>query len=150
MPYTSTEKRREAQRRYYRRHREKVLAKHEILAKSEKGRADQRERNRRYYNLHKEKILLIKKERQPAQMLRRKEVEAGRHRPETCDICGYKTKRIEFDHCHQRGIFRGWLCGRCNTALGLVSDNPTLLRKLIAYLERTKENMPLQLSISGI
>jgi len=32
-------------------------------------------------------------------------------------------------------FFRGWLCGRCNTALGLVSDNTETLAKMIDYIK---------------
>src|SRR6188768_2686937 len=47
----------------------------------------------------------------------RKEAErvalAGRPRPTVCELCGDEGKTV-FDHCHQRGHFRGWLCDRCN------------------------------------
>jgi hypothetical protein len=65
----------------------------------------------------------------------------GGERPDACEACGNKPqgkRGIMFDHCHKRGHFRGWLCNPCNTALGLLSDDPDRLRKLIAYLERTK------------
>lgn len=56
-------------------------------------------------------------------------------KPKECEICG-STKRICYDHNHQSGIFRGWLCNACNVALGCVSDNPETLRKLADYLEK--------------
>lgn len=66
---------------------------------------------------------------------------AGRPRPIICDICEEQNTRrndvIAFDHCHQNGHFRGWLCDRCNTTLGQAQDNPELLRKMADYLERT-------------
>jgi len=78
---------------------------------------------------------------------------AGRRRPMTCDICGgnhsdLKHNGIVFDHCHQRGHFRGWLCDRCNKTLGAVNDDIDLLRKMIAYLERNRENTSPQLTLS--
>ena len=68
----------------------------------------------------------------------RKEAErvalAGRPRPAACELCEEPSK-VVFDHCHLHGIFRGWLCDRCNRVLGAVHDSPALLRKMIAYLE---------------
>ena len=40
---------------------------------------------------------------------------AGRKRPELCEICGKKGK-ICFDHNHETGKFRGWICVKCNIA----------------------------------
>jgi hypothetical protein len=66
---------------------------------------------------------------------------AGRPRPLVCDVCqDQNTQRkdvIAFDHCHTHGHFRGWLCDRCNMTLGAAGDNPSLLRDLADYLERT-------------
>lgn len=66
---------------------------------------------------------------------------AGRPKPECCDLCGGKPspwahRGLVFDHCHQSGIFRGWLCDRCNRTLGQVKDSPDLLRKMATYLEQ--------------
>lgn len=55
--------------------------------------------------------------------------------PIECELCG-GTTRIAYDHCHATGKFRGWLCMKCNTALGLVGDNIELLQKMIDYLKR--------------
>lgn len=67
---------------------------------------------------------------------RRTKVEnkAGSLRPDTCPICGGKDK-ICYDHDHTTGMFRGWLCGPCNTILGLAKDDPEVLRGLADYLE---------------
>ena len=58
---------------------------------------------------------------------------AGRPRPKTCEICG-DAKTICFDHDHETGLFRGWICVRCNTVLGKVEDKQKLLQSLIDYL----------------
>lgn len=78
---------------------------------------------------------------------------AGRSRPTVCDICSGNHKELKhngivFDHCHQHGHFRGWLCDRCNKTLGAVQDDTTLLRKMIAYLERNKTNNSPQLTLA--
>lgn len=58
-------------------------------------------------------------------------------RPQVCEICGDAALRINFDHCHKTGLFRGWLCTRCNLALGLTMDSPEILRDLAFYLEKS-------------
>ena len=73
--------------------------------------------------------------------LRKKEEIAGRPRPEFCEICQSPATqcrwgKLAFDHCHQTGAFRGWICYRCNTILGHAHDDPEILRKLIDYLIR--------------
>jgi integrase len=77
------------------------------------------------------------------------ETRAGRKKPTRCEVCGESRVKIHFDHCHQSGRFRGWICFHCNAALGHVRDNPNRLRKLAAYLERTKL-VPPQLTLPGI
>ena len=59
-----------------------------------------------------------------------------------CFVCGVheselKTK-LNLDHCHSTGTFRGWLCGSCNRALGYAGDSATILEKLIEYLRRQR------------
>lgn len=63
-----------------------------------------------------------------------REARAGRPRSTHCEVC-YKTGLTDFDHCHKTQKFRGWLCRSCNLVLGMVKDNPTLLRNLAIYLE---------------
>ena len=63
------------------------------------------------------------------------------NKPKRCPICKKKDKgdswhRLVPDHDHATGVFRGWLCGSCNKALGMVSDNPKILRRLAKYLEQ--------------
>lgn len=65
--------------------------------------------------------------------LARLEKIAGRKKPELCEICG-AMGRICFDHNHETGKFRGWICHRCNVVLGFVKDNSELLKSLSDYL----------------
>ena len=60
--------------------------------------------------------------------------------PELCEVCGRKGQRWSAgtlcrDHDHETGKFRGWLCHKCNLALGNVNDNVDVLRGLAIYLE---------------
>lgn len=66
---------------------------------------------------------------------------AGRPKPEACGICGKSgtAKGIVFDHDHATGKFRGWICGLCNTAIGLSGDSPAILRAMARYLETSRE-----------
>lgn len=93
--------------------------------------------NREYYEANPEKFAEYSR-KQAAKVAAKKEVLAGRPKPETCDVCslpGDAKVGIHWDHNHGTGKFRGWLCGSCNRALGLVKDSPELLRKLADYLE---------------
>lgn len=51
-----------------------------------------------------------------------------------CDICGRVEKPLHVDHCHATGAFRGLLCHKCNSALGLMRDDPVLLETAARYL----------------
>ena len=58
-----------------------------------------------------------------------------------CEACGGPPEpqpRLCIDHDHATGIVRGAVCGRCNTVLGTMRDDPTRLRKLADYLERPR------------
>tara|TARA_R100001143_G_C3249644_1_gene82903 strand:- start:17 stop:493 length:477 start_codon:yes stop_codon:yes gene_type:complete len=44
------------------------------------------------------------------------------------------------DHDHKSGKFRGWLCNKCNSALGWLDDDITYVRRALNYLENFKNN----------
>tara|TARA_R110002020_G_scaffold339673_1_gene554736 strand:+ start:59 stop:733 length:675 start_codon:yes stop_codon:yes gene_type:complete len=60
-----------------------------------------------------------------------------------CEICGKSEeeegKRLALDHCHKTDKVRGRLCSDCNTTLGKIKDDPMLLIKAAAYLEKHKD-----------
>lgn len=60
-----------------------------------------------------------------------------------CAVCRQEEsvkEVLSVDHCHTTGTVRGLLCSRCNTGLGLFSDNPDILRKAVEYLEVISES----------
>jgi len=62
-----------------------------------------------------------------------------------CAICSEPEKRrdhrtkkpraLAVDHNHDTGEIRGLLCTDCNTGLGLLQDDPELLKLALSYLE---------------
>lgn len=74
-----------------------------------------------------------------------RERRAGRPCPVECEVCGSTesktrdgTHRMHFDHDHETGRFRGWICGPCNRIIGIAKDDPDRLRALATYLEEQK------------
>ena len=53
--------------------------------------------------------------------------------PETASRNG-KTKNLAVDHNHITGKIRGLLCQKCNQALGLLSENPVVIKSLLEYI----------------
>jgi len=55
-----------------------------------------------------------------------------------CQCCGRNekdfVKGLAIDHCHKSGQVRGVLCPNCNTAIGLLNDDLTVIKKVISYL----------------
>ncbi len=58
-------------------------------------------------------------------------------KPETAfDPKAGTRKSLAIDHCHASGKIRGLLCWRCNGTLGKIEDDISLLKAMIAYLEK--------------
>lgn len=54
---------------------------------------------------------------------------------EKCEVCGTAETRLCIDHCHTTGRVRGILCTSCNTFLGRIENNSSLLKNLETYLK---------------
>lgn len=62
-----------------------------------------------------------------------------------CKICNKeetvknkKTNKLRMlcvDHCHKTGKIRGLLCNRCNSAIGLLYEDSTIINNCLKYLE---------------
>ena len=78
--------------------------------------------NRKYHREYKRKTLPI----------------PTRPESEFCECCGRLPGKnsINLDHCHLSNTFRGWLCHRCNTGIGMLGDNREGILKALAYLDR--------------
>ena len=62
---------------------------------------------------------------------------APRPKPEQCEVCG-AMGTICLDHDHNTNEFRGWICNRCNVALGMVKDNSETLIALAEYIRKSR------------
>ena len=137
-------------RDYYAKNRDKLREKKRLYWYSYKNKEGvlegKRLRHKKWYEQNKDKVQekhrAYKAEfghfiRMRANEGRLKKLEelAGRVRPPVCEICGGATRGIVFDHNHETGQFRGWICHPCNVILGLAKDSPEALRRLANYLE---------------
>ena len=59
---------------------------------------------------------------------------AKRDHGPNCDLCSRQVTQLLFDHDHQTGQFRGWLCHSCNTGLGQLGDDVEGLERARDYL----------------
>ena len=57
-------------------------------------------------------------------------------RDSLCDICSTFAETLHVDHNHVTGKVRGYLCGACNRAIGLLKDNSAICREASYYLEK--------------
>jgi hypothetical protein len=178
MKRTMTEEQRAAKREYMRVYMQSYMAKNKDRVKAQrkaKRDADPEKRwaqQRAYKAANRDKVRLAARDyyaatkvtrreamrvnwtkqnrKRPFLVLARYETLLGRTKPDICDACAGNDGGIVFDHCHERGHPRGWLCDRCNVALGCLRDDRDRLRKLIAYLDRTEGGTSPQLALSGI
>jgi len=61
-------------------------------------------------------------------------------RPKYCECCGTETDKLVYDHDHQTGKFRGYLCRKCNLAIGHIGDDIESLSRALNYLKGKKFN----------
>ncbi len=70
---------------------------------------------------------------------------------ERCELCG-ELGPVVADHSHVSGLFRGWLCTRCNTVLAQYFETPfataalEYLRTAPARSEQLRSRQPRGLS----
>jgi hypothetical protein len=64
--------------------------------------------------------------------------------PKVCRCCrkapdpnSFRNK-LQLDHDHTTGKFRGWICDNCNVSLSRAGDTIEGVKNLLTYLEETK------------
>lgn len=135
--------------RYYRRNRERILARGRS-AESKEKRALLREKNR--------PLWYARERARWAKMSESEKIEKQSRRYGLtytdllalfksqnfqCKVCSKPVKlerntkqdRGVIDHCHTSGKVRGILCNHCNQALGLMKENMTSIKQMYNYLE---------------
>jgi hypothetical protein len=55
-------------------------------------------------------------------------------KPEQCQCCGSTSHRLMLDHDHVTLEYRGWICIKCNTAIGMLGDNIEGVTQALHYL----------------
>ena len=55
-------------------------------------------------------------------------------KPEQCQCCGSTAHRLMLDHDHVTLEYRGWICIKCNTAIGMLGDNIKGVTQALNYL----------------
>lgn len=112
---------------------------HDIYAKGWKSRNREKtlEYNRTHYHrsgVHYRRYGLTK-EQFDALLQSQQGVCAICQQPETVIVRG-RLRPLHIDHDHTTGRVRGLLCSACNTAIGKMKDDPSILRAAATYLER--------------
>lgn len=64
---------------------------------------------------------------------------ASRDMPDACECCRTPLAQLSQphlfpDHDHETRKFRGWLCHRCNTGIGMLGDTLLSVERAAAYL----------------
>ena len=54
-------------------------------------------------------------------------------------MCGVREAK-QVDHDHTTGAVRGIVCLLCNAAMGAFHDDPTLIRRAIAYVKENSDD----------
>lgn len=133
------EQNREYCKKYYREHREELIAKaREYRKKNSKLLA---KKAKEYYENHKENY----KEWQLRSIYGISSLDVSEmliKQNNRCAICNKELTKIHkngvlaryIDHNHTTGEVRGILCQQCNVALGMFNDDPELLRKAADYI----------------
>lgn len=53
-----------------------------------------------------------------------------------CSICQNWFELLHVDHNHSTNVIRELLCSNCNTALGLLKEDPNLFHSAVSYLNK--------------
>ena len=114
---------------------EKVKKWMKSYRKTEKYLETSRQQKRRRYRDNHEHVLDI-----ALKSGRKKLPQPSRPCPARCELCGNPPDRrvLHLDHDHKTNTFRGWLCHKCNLALGRFGDDLQGLQQAVFYLQRNR------------
>jgi Recombination endonuclease VII len=63
----------------------------------------------------------------------------------SCALCrkhlSTQKRRLCVDHDHETGKVRGLLCARCNGALGKLGDTVTSIKRVLAYVSQSVDDV---------
>ena len=134
------EKRKQYQKTYYNKNRERLLAQKKIYGQIPRNKILKRDWNRTYRANHKEKYTLYSKNKRLNKIYGIGIEEYNNLlllQNETCAICKENKQKypLAVDHCHNTNKIRGLLCTKCNTFLGLYEKNIEKIDKFINYIK---------------
>lgn len=111
----------------------KFVRENPATAKEQFRRYNLRKNIRRYCGMTLEQYdaLVIKQEGLCAICKQPETVRRSRNNPD--------VRPLHVDHCHVSNKFRGLLCSKCNTAIGLLREDVSIITACIDYLEKHKE-----------
>lgn len=112
--------------------RAKSLERHERLKNDPEYRESRRKARLKYYHKNREKHRDYARQKlyglTPEMIGCLKGSQRG-----LCYICNHERPLV-VDHDHKTGRVRSLLCNNCNTALGMIGDNPVIAESLAKYL----------------
>ena len=123
---------------YYRKHRNRILATNEQWR--QRNLEKKITQNRDYYRKNREEIILRRRLRKHG-LTEAAFDQLWAEQNGLCAICfcgmvkkSHQSDSVNIDHCHESGAVRGLLCSLCNCAIGMMQDDPVVLRSAIEYL----------------
>lgn len=130
--------------RYYRKHRDKILAKHKELRQENPEKFRDWSKNWRDNNPDADRARHLMREYGiTVEQYNAMEVQQGGvcaicKQPETQERNGVEY-RLAVDHCHKTGKVRGLLCFKCNSAMGSFEKRDVPLANVEKYLEAYRD-----------
>lgn len=86
-----------------------------------------------------------RKWKKPIPLKARVEFESRHPRPQigapfSCPVCQKTIIRqfkndVTLDHSHDTGIIRGWICRQCNSSIGMMDEDVTVIERAIKWIK---------------
>lgn len=128
-----------ANRKWYLTHKEKILTRQKAYQKANRQKISEYHRAWEAARTPEQKAAAQQRYRNKNWRVQNMP-DVTRPEPDKCECCGgISGKALALDHCHKTGVFRGWLCARCNMGLGLLGDGVESVQRAIDYLKRSQQ-----------